>query len=140
MSLTGQASRFTLKFKILLKYLKHYCQTVLSGGFLKIDAITSARELSKLENLLPIRYFLLTLTGNKDCFYDLNLREPYYTSCCGCSEILRREFSARFQKFEKKKKKKKKKNKKKKAAKRFVELKKKKKKKKNINTKIAIKS
>ena len=108
MSLTGQASRFTLKFKILLKYLKHYCQTVLSGGFLKIDAITSARELSKLENLLPIRYFLLTLTGNKDCFYDLNLREPYYTSCCRCSEILRREFSARFQKFEKKKKKKKK--------------------------------
>ena len=130
MSLTGQASRFTLKFKILLKYLKHYCQTVLSGGFLKIDAITSARELSKLENLLPIRYFLLTLTGNKDCFYDLNLREPYYTSCCRCSEILRREFSARFQKFEKKKKKKKKKNKKKKAAMRFVANKKKKKKKK----------
>jgi len=105
MSLTGQTSRFTLKFKILLKYLKHYCQTVLSGGFLKIDAITSARELSKLENLLPIRYFLLTLTGNKDCFYDLNLRQPYCTSCRQCSEILRREFSALFQKLKKKKRK-----------------------------------
>ena len=57
-------------------HFKIYCQTVLSSEFLKIDAITSARELSKLEKLLPIRYFLLTLTGNKDCFYDLNLREP----------------------------------------------------------------